>query len=77
MRSMDAAPGSAIRQKVRVKMCNYTTAKPGYKFILTGKGKENPKISYKFNQGYQHKGQYQYTVPEKWIKEGYVVEVPV
>ena len=55
-------------------MCNYTTAKPGYCFILTDKGRENPKISYKFN-GYQHKDQYKYTVPEKWIKEGYVLEV--
>lgn len=58
-------------------MCNYIKAKPGYIFILTGKGKENSKISYKFHQDYQHKGQYQYTVPEKWIDQGYVVEVPI
>ena len=56
-------------------MCKYTTAHPGFKFILTGKGKENPKISDKFNTSYSGKEQYHYVVPEKWVNEGYVMEV--
>ena len=56
-------------------MCKTVKAQPGYVFILTDKGKENPKVCSKYNPDYIHRDQYKYSVPEKWIEEGYVVEV--
>ena len=56
-------------------MCNYTTAKYGYKFILTDKGKENTRIRQKFDPDYINREQYKHSVPVKWVNQGYVVEV--
>lgn len=56
-------------------MCNYTTAKPGYKFILTDKGKKDTRISNKFDPDYISREQYKYSVPVKWLNQGYVAEV--
>ena len=62
-------------QTRRAAMCNYTTAKPGYCFILTDKGKQDFRISHKFNPDYVHRKQYKYSVPVKWVNQGYVIEV--
>lgn len=56
-------------------MCNYIMAASGNIFILTDLGKQTPKISVKFEPDYIHKDTYKHSVPEKWVRMGYVTEV--
>lgn len=56
-------------------MCNYVKAKKGYRFVLTAEGKKNPRIWIKFDDDYIHRGQYNTSVPKRWLNAGYVEEV--
>lgn len=56
-------------------MCKWVYSKAGYKFILTELGLEDSRIRAKFNSDYERKLNYEKTVPESWVKKGYVTEV--
>jgi hypothetical protein len=55
-------------------MVKYAKPRPGYKFALTQKGFEVGKVRVKFDEK-TGPSQYRKAVPEKWVNEGYVVEV--
>ena len=57
-------------------MNRYINAREGYEFAPTEKGKELGRISSKFDHEYRNREQYIKQVPESWIKNGYVEEVP-
>ncbi|MBQ2342371.1 MAG: hypothetical protein II385_06945 [Bacteroidaceae bacterium] len=56
-------------------MCKYIKAQEGHYFRITDKGKQDPRVSAKFEIGYIGNQQYKYRVPENWIRNGLVEEV--
>lgn len=55
-------------------MGKYVKARPGYKFTLTELGFDLPKIRAKYDPEYYDR-RFEGSVPEKWIRDGYVKEV--
>ena len=58
-------------------MNKYIYAKEGFKFSPSEKGKKEGKVFAKYRDEYAHRGQYEKQVPESWIKNEYVEEVPI
>lgn len=52
-------------------------AKPGYKYVLTDLGEDEPRIRAKYNQADPStiNRRYNHSVPASWISKGYVEEV--
>lgn len=54
-------------------MVKYIKAQTGNMFVLTELGKTNNKVNAKYNP--EHGARYKYTVPDSWVRDGYVIEV--
>lgn len=55
-------------------MVTWVRVKEGYKYVITEKGKNHPRINAKFNPEDGRKNMYVLSVPASWIREGYVKE---
>lgn len=55
-------------------MVKYKSAKLGYKFVLTEKGFEVPRVRGKFEKNSPHRSIYEKKLPASWYDNGWVTE---
>lgn len=52
----------------------YKHARPGYRWVLTMWGLEQPRVRAKFENSYINKASYEQAVPTTWVRLDYVRE---
>lgn len=55
-------------------MVTWVRVREGYKYVITDKGKNHPRINAKFEVTGDKKNGYLLSVPDSWLREGYVKE---
>lgn len=58
-------------------MNKFINAKPGFEWAPTDKGMQIGRVTHKYTDEYPNRKQYKKQVPEKWVEEELVVEIPL
>ena len=56
-------------------MVEYVKPRPGYKFVISAYGAEQPHIRAKFKKDNVLYESYKHSVPKVWLDKGYVTQV--